>query len=574
MVILFLFSLLAGAVTVLSPCILPVLPIILSSATTKGKARPLGVITGLIVSFSFFTLAVSKIISLLGISANVLRLAAVFIIAILGLVLVLPFLGTWFERLVRFLPGMVKPRSNQASGFWPGILTGASLGLVWAPCAGPILAAITALAATQTVNLATVLVVVSYAVGAGIPLLAIAYGGRALINRVPFLSRNSLRIQQIFGVAMILVAVLIAFNVDTLVTTWLTNAIPASWTNTLQAFESGSNVTNQLSLLNPNGKPKSAAPASHLQDLGPAPELAGVTNWINSAPLTLQDLQGHVVLIDFWTYSCVNCIRTLPYLEQWYAKYKDAGFVIIGVHTPEFAFEHDPSNVEAAVKRLGILYPVAQDNNYATWNAYNNLYWPADYLIDASGHLRYVVLGEGDYTQTEQIIQQLLEAAGKTVTTNLVSGASAPFTPGETPETYIDTSRETALASPEPLVPGQASTYSLPSGLPLNQFAVSGTWNFQPEYAEVTQSGGQLVLHFFARDVYIVMSSSQPTTATLLSSLPTPPSPTEDVSANGTITIDLDRLYHILHFDQPTEGTVTLQFNNTGVQVYSFTFGG
>jgi cytochrome c biogenesis protein CcdA/thiol-disulfide isomerase/thioredoxin len=574
MIILLLFSLFAGAVTVLSPCILPVLPIILSSATTKGKARPLGVITGLIISFSFFTLAVSKIISLLGISANVLRLAAVIIIAILGLVLVLPVLGTWFDRAVRFLPGIVKPRSNQASGFWPGILTGASLGLVWAPCAGPILAAITALAATQTINLATILVVVSYAIGAGIPLLAIAYGGRALINRVPFLSRNSLRIQQIFGVAMILVAALIAFNVDTLVTTWLTEAIPASWTNTLQAFESSSSVTNQLSILNPNNKSKPVTPASHLQDLGPAPELAGITNWINSVPLTLQSLQGHVVLIDFWTYSCVNCIRTLPYLEQWYAKYKDAGFVIIGVHTPEFAFEHDPTNVEMAVKRFGILYPVAQDNNYATWDAYNNLYWPADYLIDASGHLRYAVFGEGNYSQTEQVIQQLLEAAGQTVPINLVSGAAAPFTPGETPETYIGTSRENSLASPEPLVPGQSSTYTLPSVLPLNQFAVSGNWNFQPEYAQVTQADGLLVLHFYAKDVYLVMRSNQPTTVTLVSVSPTPPSLTEDVGTNGMITVDTDRLYHLLHFDLPTEGTVTLQFNNAGVQVYSFTFGG
>jgi cytochrome c biogenesis protein CcdA/thiol-disulfide isomerase/thioredoxin len=354
MVILVLFSLLSGLVTVLSPCILPVLPIVLSTTLTGGKRRPLGVVTGLIVSFSIFTLLITQIVSLLGLSANVLRLAAVVIIGVLGLSLILPGLNALIERLFSRLPGLVKQGETQGSGFGSGLLTGASLGLIWAPCAGPILAAITTLAATQTLSLGSVLVVVAYAIGAGVPLLAIAYGGRNLMQRVPFLVRNTLQIQRVFGVVMILTAALIAFNVDTMVTAWVTDMVPASWTAKLNGFETSQAVTSQLSSLTGGSEPAASAAASgELQDDGSAPELTGITHWINSDPLTLGSLKGKVVLIDFWTYSCVNCVRTLPFLTSWYSKYQDQGLVIIGVHTPEFAFEHDTANVEQAVKRTG-----------------------------------------------------------------------------------------------------------------------------------------------------------------------------------------------------------------------------
>ena len=312
MVILIAFSVVSGLVTVLSPCILPVLPIVLSSSAATGKARPVGVIAGLIISFSIFTLAASWLVGLLGLSANTLRLVAVGLLALLGLGMIVPALNTWLERVFGLLPGLVRTSRVTGSGFGPGFLTGAGLGVVWAPCAGPILAAVTTLAATQRVSFGAVLVVIAYAIGAGIPLLAIAYGGRALIQRVPVLTRNLQRVQQGFGVAMLLTAALMAFNADTVVTTWLTNAVPASWTASLNSFESSAAVSQGLGQLKSDGQPTpTPAPeaaansgkvaAMDLPSYGPAPELVGITHWINSQPLTLKDLRGKVVLIDFWS---------------------------------------------------------------------------------------------------------------------------------------------------------------------------------------------------------------------------------------------------------------------------------
>jgi cytochrome c biogenesis protein CcdA/thiol-disulfide isomerase/thioredoxin len=430
MVILILFATLSGLVTVLSPCILPALPIVLSSSAASGRARPLGVITGLMISFSLFTLAISKIVSLLGLSANALRLGAVVIIAILGLSLLIPAFNQWVELLLSALPGSVNGNSTQGAGFWQGFLTGASLGLIWAPCAGPILAAVTTLAATQTITFGAALVVIFYAIGSGIPLLLIAYGGRAFINKVSFLSRNLEKVQQTFGAVMVLTALLIAFNMDTLVTSWVTEMVPSSWTTSLNSFESNPVVSSQLIQLKQDAStdqkteaptatiPMQSIPPSGnnaLPNYGPAPEFVEINHWINSQPLTMKDLKGKVVLVDFWTYTCINCIHTLPYVTDWYNKYHDQGFVVIGVHTPEFTFEHETSNVENAVKQYKIYYPVAQDNNYVTWGAYQNEYWPAEYLIDADGNLRYTHFGEGSYDETEKNIQQLLAEAEKSV---------------------------------------------------------------------------------------------------------------------------------------------------------------
>jgi len=430
MIILILFAALSGLVTVLSPCILPVLPIVLSSTVASGKSRPLGVITGLIISFSIFTLVVSKIVSLLGLSASFLRLGAVVIIAALGLSLLVPALNHWFERLLNTLPGLVKGNQTLGSGFGQGFLTGASLGLLWAPCPGPILAAVTTLAATQRVSFGEGLVVVSYAFGAGLPLLAFAYGGRALINRVPVLTHNLGRVQQSLGAVMILTALLIGFNIDTSVSAWVTAMVPPAWSTSLDSFERSPIVSNQLTLLKqetqmstPSQTNSSQTPATpvnnlgaekmDLPKLGPAPEFSGIDHWINTQPISLSDLKGKVILVDFWTYTCINCIHTLPYVTGWYNKYHDQGFVVVAVYTPEFAFEHETPNVEDAVKRFQINYPVAQDNNYVTWNAYQNQYWPAEYFIDAQGNLRHTHFGEGGYDESEKIIQELLSEAGK-----------------------------------------------------------------------------------------------------------------------------------------------------------------
>ncbi len=426
MVILILFSVLSGLVTVLSPCILPVLPIVLSSSIANGKKRPLGVITGLILSFSLFTLVISQIVSMLGISAYVLRLIAVGVIGLLGLGMLLPSLNNFFAKVLGHIPGLLPQTTTQPSGFGGGLITGVSLGLVWAPCAGPILAAVTTLAATRSVNSGAVLVVMAYAVGAGVPLLAVAYGGRAVYKKAGLITRNPHRVQQSFGVVILLTAGLMAMNADTLVTSWVTSFVPANWTNQLNAFETSPQVSQQLVKLSQPSKQKQGLPvptarvttmpeAINLPNLGPAPDFAGIYHWLNSSQLTMQNLRGKVVLVDFWTFDCINCIHTLPYVTAWYNKYKDKGFVVIGVHTPEFAVERDTNKVQQAIAQYQIKYPVAQDNDYATWKAYNNEYWPAEYFIDAQGNLRRTYFGEGSYDQSEKIIQQLLAEAGHPV---------------------------------------------------------------------------------------------------------------------------------------------------------------
>ncbi|MCJ7624604.1 MAG: cytochrome c biogenesis protein DipZ, partial [Anaerolineaceae bacterium] len=423
MFILILFSLLSGLVTVLSPCVLPVLPIVLSSSASQGKKRPLGVITGLIISFSIFTLAISQIVKLLGLSAQTLRIIAISVIGFLGLSMIIPKFNDWIEKALSFIPNIAGNSHKEGSGFMPGFITGLSLGLVWAPCAGPILASVTALAATSQVSFASAIVVVSYAIGSGIPLLGIAHGGRSLIQKVPFLSKNLGKVQKVFGVIMILTAALIALNVDALVTTWLTQLLPSGWSSALTALETGDIISEQLDEVSGNeGGPsyfvsgeinkENLGSGVQLPNLGPAPEFTGINNWINSEPLTLAELKGKVVIVDFWTYSCINCVRTLPYITDWNIKYADDGLVIIGVHTPEFEFEKDTMNVQDAVTRFGIEYPVAQDNDFATWRAFNNRYWPAKYFIDAEGNVRYTHFGEGKYEESELVIKQLLSEIG------------------------------------------------------------------------------------------------------------------------------------------------------------------
>ncbi len=574
MLFLLIVAFAAGLVTVLSPCILPVLPIVLGSSVNGGKTRPFGVVTGLIVSFSLFTLAAAQIVALLHLSPTVLRLVAITVIAILGLTLIVPRLNQWFERLFSRLPGLAA--NQKGSGFWPGVITGASLGLVWSPCAGPILAAVTTLAATQQVTASTVAVIVAYAIGAGIPMLGIAYGGRAIVQRSRRLVRYGGRVQQVFGVLMLATAVLMVFNLDVEFTVWATTTLAPSWTNTLQSIERVDAVKTQLdSLTGRSTATETPQVANAVASSGPAaPDVMGIDHWINTQPLTMAALRGKVVLIDFWTYSCINCLRTLPYTTSWYNKYKDQGFVVVGVHTPEFEFEHDTPNVEAAVKRLNITYPVAQDNEYTTWQAYQNQYWPAEYLIDARGIIRHTHFGEGEYDQTEQTIQQLLKENGATVNTTLTQGPGVPFSTNETPETYVGTDQQSGFASPQPVADGQARQYTIPATLPANEFAVSGSWTFGAEFATVSAAEAKLRLHFNAKDVYLVMTSDKPIPVGINLVSPSQKNQSDDVDSSGQITVNASRLYHLVALDASQDGTVELNFAQPGVRVYAFTFGG
>ena len=573
MVLLVIVAFIAGVATAVSPCVLPILPIVLATGADGDKRRPYLVIAGLIASFSFFTLASVQIIKALNLPSSTLRDVAIAVIAVFGLTLLVPAITAGYERLTARLPGVGARMARP--GVAGGLITGVGLGLVWTPCAGPILGAITSLAVTAPGSLATLMLVVAYAIGAGLPLLAIALGGRAALARLRLRSASAWA-SRAFGILVLVTAGLMAVGADTAISADLTSALP-DWTGTLQTLERAGQVQSALHEVGaaPNASGLGSGSAAGGLPVGPAaPNFTGVDHWLNSSPLTMAGLRGKVVLVDFWTYSCINCIRTLPYVEGWYQKYAAEGLVIVGVHTPEFAFEHDTGNVAAAIARFGITYPVAQDNEYATWTAFGNEYWPADYLIDATGHIRSEHFGEGDYNQTESEIRGLLAEAGKSALPSAAPSAAAPpFVANETPETYIGTARANSFDSPQSAAPG-ANRYTFPSSLADDGFAVSGTFDFQDQFATATVAGDQLELSFYARDVYLVAAADSPVPATVRVTGVAGAAPTEDVAADGSMAIGTARLYHLVHLPSAARGTVIVTFNKAGARSYSSTFGG
>jgi cytochrome c biogenesis protein CcdA/thiol-disulfide isomerase/thioredoxin len=570
MLLLIVVAFVAGLVTAVSPCVLPILPIVLATGADGDRRRPYLVIVGLIASFSFFTLASVQLISALHLPSSTLRDAAIVIIAVFGLTLVVPVLTTRFEQATARIPAVGARLAHAGgAGVAGGLLTGVGLGLVWTPCAGPILGAITSLAVTAPGSRSTLALVVAYSIGAGLPLLAIALGGRAALARLHMRSAAGWA-SQALGVLVLATAALMAVGADTALSAALTNQLP-DWTGTLQTIERSNPVQAALGDLGAGSA--SSAPGQN-QGSGPqAPDFVGIDHWLNSSPLTMAGLRGKVVLVDFWTYSCINCIRTLPYVESWYQKYAADGLVIVGVHTPEFVFEHDTGNVTAAIARFGITYPVAQDNEFKTWGAYNNQYWPADYLIDAGGHIRDTHFGEGDYLKTEATIRSLLAEAGTAaLPTPGTSAAAPPFGNGQTPETYLGSDRSSSLAN-RGGTPAGTGTFDLPGQLPDDSFGLGGTFDVQPEYITATKAGDQLELSFQARDVYLVMAADTPVEVTVKVTDVDGGQGTEDVTAAGSMTVGTARLYHLVHLGAAAHGTVTITFNAPGARAYAFTFG-
>jgi cytochrome c biogenesis protein CcdA/thiol-disulfide isomerase/thioredoxin len=598
MLVLVLVAFIAGLVTAVSPCVLPILPIVLATGADGDRRRPYLVIVGLIASFTFFTLASVQILAALGLPSSALRDIAIAIIAIFGLTLLVPSLSEVFERATGRLqragarlmtppsgsiaiatgsgltggsPSTPSPKRASIAG---GLLTGVGLGLVWTPCAGPILGAITSLAVTAPGSWSTLALVFTYSVGAGLPLLAISQGGRATMARLRMRSASAWATKA-FGIVVLVTAGLMAVGADTALSADLTSALP-NWTDTLQSLERSNPVQAALNQVEGHGQPtgQPASNGSDLSDLGPAPEFTGIDHWLNSKPLTLADLRGKVVLVDFWTYSCINCIRTLPYVEGWYQKYASDGLVVVGVHAPEFAFEHDTGNVSAAMARYGITYPVAQDNEFATWSAYNNEYWPADYLIDATGHIRAEHFGEGDYDGTEADIRALLqEASSSALPVQTAAPVGAPIVNGQTPETYLGSARQANFQGD---YPGDGThMLGLPSQLDLNSWALDGTWDVASQYITATQAQDKLELKFQARDVYLVLSAPGSVTAhvTISGAATAPTEGTEDVSASGELTVSSARLYHLVHLSASEQATLTITFDSPGAQAFAFTFG-
>lgn len=578
MVILLIFAFISGLITIFAPCIWPLLPIILSSTTTGGKQKPLGITLGIITSFAVITLSISYIVSVIPFDPNILRYFAVVIIGILGLTLLIPPLSHILEGYVSRMSGKFGGVRGKGDGFTSGLVTGLSLGIVWTPCAGPILATIATLAATQAVNFQIILVTVAYVVGVGIPLFLFARIGQRLLTANRFVSKYTGIIQQIFGIIMILTAVSIATNYDKLLQAKLLDAFP-SYSYFLNQFEGNDIVEQELKDLKGNDDGlkidmKFPQAKDQLPVLAVAPEFTGISNWINSDPLTMEQLKGKVVLIDFWTYTCINCIRTLPYVTSWYEKYKDEGFVVVGVHTPEFEFEKNTENVINATKQYNITYPVAQDNEYATWDAYNNRYWPAHYLIDANGNVRYVHFGEGKYDETEEAIMKLLEEAGNAPTSQSTVKLEDQ-TPREalTPETYLGKSRSERFASEELLTLG-SNTYTPKASIPTDEFAYSGTWDVSSEYSESVKDSS-LLLQFKGNKVFLVMhpTNGNETVQVFLDGKRIDATAEGSDVVDGEITLDEPRLYELVDFKGKSgEHLLKLEFD-AGVQIFAFTFG-
>ena len=470
---------LAGLITAISPCVLPVLPILLGGGAS-GR-RPFGIILGLVGSFSVFTVVGAALLDSLGLPQDTLRNLAIVLLFVLAATLLFPSVARLAERpLLRLTRRRPRTESN-------GIVLGASLGLVFVPCAGPVLAAVTALSATGGGGLETFFVAVAYASGAAVPMLAIAIGGKRLTEGVGFLRRHAETTRRAAGALIGVAAIAIALGVDQRFTT----AVPG-YTEALQErVEQNATARRELSRLRRTGdQPALAAP-----DTAPvAPELQGIVGWINSDPLSLRDLRGKVVLVDFWTYSCVNCLRTLPHLKEWDRAYRDDGLTIVGVHAPEFAFEREPDNVRGAVRRLGIRYPVALDNDFVTWTAYANQYWPAKYLIDRTGRVRYYHYGEGEYEETERQIRRYLGPAADGVTEEVADRTpSGPLTP----ETYLGFARLDRFVGSR-VVAAKAAEYRFPRYLAPDQLAYSGRLVVEPERI-VAGRRARLRIQFTAR---------------------------------------------------------------------------
>jgi cytochrome c biogenesis protein CcdA/thiol-disulfide isomerase/thioredoxin len=575
-VLLVLFALLAGAGTALSPCVLPVLPAVLSAGVTGGRRRPLGVVCGLAASFTFATVALVYVIAALGLPNDLLRTVAIFTLLAFGLLLLVPPLADRVEAWIsRVVPG---PARRRGDGFRSGLLVGASLGFVYAPCAGPILAGVITVSAAQDFTVGRLAVALAYSFGSAAVLYLLILGGRRVTDR---LGAYRARIQVAMGAVMVGVAVLMIANLDVRFENAIARHLPSALVDPTSRLEQSSDVSSGLADLrggpvSHEGGTAQAAAGERLPVYFRAPDFTGTQQWFNTPddrPLSLSELRGQVVLVDFWTYTCINCIRTLPYIEAWYRKYQRDGLTVVGVHTPEFPFEKEASNVERAIGDFGLTYPVAQDNDYATWSAYHNQYWPADYLIDATGRVRLVHFGEGSYEETERAIRSLLAEAGSGRLGAMADAHAERPDRHATPESYLGAARAARFANGR-IVPGRQTFRAVPAeDLQGDQLAYGGQWTIADD-AATSGRGASLKLDFNARRVFCVLGSfgQERTMRVLLDGRPIPDSLAGPDVHKGVATISNQRLYRLVDLPHAGEHVLTLH-PQAGVAGYAFTFG-
>jgi cytochrome c biogenesis protein CcdA/thiol-disulfide isomerase/thioredoxin len=585
MALLIIFGFIAGAATALSPCVLPVLPIALSVGVTGGRRRPLGIVAGLAVSFTFATVVLVYVISALGLPNDFLRKLAIVVLLGFGVVLMIPSLAARLEAWMSQFASRAGVAKGTGDGFWSGTAVGASLGLVYAPCAGPILAGVITVSASQSFSTGRLAVALSYGIGSAVVLYFLMLGGRKVVRP---LARRGAGLQIAMGAVMVVVALAMLGNYDIRFQNQIASSLPSFLVNPTESLEDTASAKSALADIRGDGghgvgsEASGAAPRTgadgklkKLPVLGVAPEFVGTQQWFNTpgeGPLTLRGLRGRVVLVDFWTYSCINCIRTLPYLKAWDAKYRKDGLMIVGVHTPEFPFEREASNVEAAIEENGIRYPVVQDNEQATWNAYGNQYWPAEYFIDAQGRVRYVHFGEGEYGEKEKVIRELLAEVGKPVKSRETRvHAIAPSATVTTLETYLGAARAERFTNAM-LSPG-SHDFTAPKSLPANEFAYRGRWRIGLDSA-TAGAGASLDLNFGARRVYLVLGSPGPDrkVKVLLDGQPISGADAGTDVQGGAVTVSGQRLYNLVDLPKVGHHVLTLE-PEAGVEGYAFTFG-
>ncbi len=577
--LLLITSFLAGILTVFAPCVLILLPVIVGSslATDANKKidrlKPYIISISLGVSVLLFTLLLKASTVLINVDPQVWKSVSGGIVILLGLSLLFPLFWARISAKIGLenSTNSFLSKASKKSNIGGYILTGAALGPVFSACS-PIYALI--LATVLPVNLALGLVYMTiYATGLSLALLAIALGGRRLTKRVKWTAKPGGWFRRSLAVLLILVGVAVITGVDKKVQTWVLVHLPFNSTK----LEEKLIPNRSTQSLNRTKSTLTGKAVFNIEKPYPAPELTDVQDWINSDPLTLARLKGKVVLVDFWTYSCINCIRTQPYLNKWYDKYKDNGLVIIGAHAPEFAFEKVPENVRKAVQEAKINYPVALDNNFTNWSAFKNEFWPAKYLIDKDGLVRYTHFGEGKYDETEAAIQTLLQESGHKISDNIEKNKDkVPVKNGQTPETYLSYERGERFANIKQFEADKSTKYTLPDNLAEHEWGLSGEWKVGSKESVSTNDNSVLIVKFTAREVYLVMSGPSNIPVTLkLNGQPVTSSANggNDVDDMGQVHLNGARLYNLIKLSNFTKNSLLEITVPSGTTINALTFG-
>lgn len=544
-----LLSFIEGLALIFSPCILPILPLVLSTSINGGRRRPFGIILGFILSFSLFALISRQLVVIFNINLDYIKYASLILLTMFGFILLFDRLSLIFERYTSKLAnlGVVLP-NNQQDGFLSGVLIGALISLVWTPCAGPILASALVQIIREQRDFNAMLLIFAFSFGAGIPMFIISLTGRKILTKLHWLKKRNWLVNKILGIIILL---------------------------SVGFIGSGVNATD---LISTNNKLTASSTANKLQDplLNPYPaaNFAKSNIWLNTPnnqALDMQKLRGKVVLVDFWTYSCINCLRTIPDMVGLDKKYSKYGLVIVGVHSPEFEFEKNANNVKNALSRYGIKYPVAMDNNLDTWTNYNNQYWPAHYLIDKNGMVVYTHFGEGQADELDNNIRVLLGLGGK-----VSSDSPQPdFFIGQTPETYLGYTRADNFSSPEMVVQNSLANYTLPNFLSANNWALKGRWQINNQDVVTGSGDSKLQLNFTAKHVYLVLGSATnlPIKVNVkLNGSSVLKEAGSDVVA-GVVTVTNHRLYELINQNSVKNSLLELSTNESGLEAYAFTFG-